>query len=124
MYGCHLGSDTPGGPLTHIKRIVTFTEKTRYIFEIQKGLDPADALSNPGLVNKLVPLERRRVPLRHMIYVGDGLTDIPCFSLMKQNGGKGFGVFDKDLGSILRAAILNRCSDIQLDREQPRREPK
>ncbi len=90
-----------------------------------------------------------------MIYVGDGLTDIPCFSMIKQGGGKGFGVFDpnsekkteaaltefletdrvismhapdyrkgKELGSILRAAVANRCSDIQLDREQPPREPR
>lgn len=89
-----------------------------------------------------------------MIYVGDGLTDIPCFSLLKASGGLGFGVFDpkqekkaktaleeflqtdrvismhapnyqkeSDLGAILRAAVANRCSAIQLQREQPRREP-
>jgi hypothetical protein len=29
-----------------------------------------------------------------MIYVGDGLTDVPCFSLIQRFGGKAFGVFD------------------------------
>ncbi len=153
VYGCHLDSDSPDGLLKHIKRVVTFTEKTRYVFEIHKGLDPDETWKNPGLVNKFVPPEKRRIPLKNMIYVGDGLTDIPCFSLLKQSGGKGFGVFDpeqekktkealeeflqtdrvismhspdyrrgKELGSILRAAVTSRCTDIQLDREQPRRE--
>jgi hypothetical protein len=29
-----------------------------------------------------------------MIYVGDGLTDVPCFSLLGKHKGRGFGVFD------------------------------
>jgi len=29
-----------------------------------------------------------------MIYLGDGLTDVPCFSLLDKMGGKGFAVFD------------------------------
>ena len=36
----------------------------------------------------------RRIPLDQMIYVGDGLTDIPCFSLVEGNGGDAFGVFE------------------------------
>jgi len=89
-----------------------------------------------------------------MIYVGDGLTDIPCFSLIKQNQGQGFGVFNpdkekktkealeeflqpdrvismhspdyrkgKDLGSMLRAAVMHAATAIQLERAQLRREP-
>lgn len=152
VYGCHLAGDTEDGPLKYIKRTVTFTEKTRYLFEINKGLDPNDTWRNPVEVNRFLPPEKRRIPLSNMIYVGDGLTDIPCFSLLKLNRGLGFGVFDPasekktkealeeflqtdrvlsmhspdyrnrgDLGSILRAAVANRCSDIQLERAQPRR---
>jgi hypothetical protein len=29
-----------------------------------------------------------------MIYIGDGLTDVPCFSLIRKNGGHAFGVFE------------------------------
>lgn len=29
-----------------------------------------------------------------MIYVGDGLTDVPCLSLLAKEGGEVFGVFD------------------------------
>jgi hypothetical protein len=152
VYGCHLAGDTEDGPLKYIKRTVTFTEKTRYLFEINKGLDPNDTWRNPVLVNSFRTPEERRVPLRNMIYVGDGMTDIPCFSLLKMNHGLGFGVFDPaserktkealeeflqtdrvlsmhspdyrngaDLGSLLRAAVLGRCTDIQLERAQPRR---
>ena len=31
-----------------------------------------------------------------MIFVGDGYTDIPCFSLIKQQGGVALGVYDRD----------------------------
>ncbi len=152
-YGSHLAGDAEDGILKYIKRSITFTEKTRYIFEIHKGISPAAAWKNPILVNKFVSPEERRIPLQNMIYVGDGLTDIPCFSLLKQSGGLGFGVFDPnresktkealeeflktdrvvsmhapdfrpgaELGAILRAAVAQRCTAIQLDRAQPRRQ--
>jgi len=153
VYGCHLTGDTEEGVLKYVKRSITFTEKTRYIFEIHKGLDPRETWRNPVLVNRFLRPEERRIPLNSMIYVGDGLTDIPCFSLLKASGGLGFGIFDPnqerktkealeqflqtdrvlsmhapnytrgtELGSLLRAAVANRCTAIQLDREQPRRQ--
>lgn len=94
IYGCHLGGDTEEGPLKYIKRTITFTEKTRYIFEINKGIPAAEGFSNPKLVNEYQAPEKRRIPLKNMIYVGDGFTDIPCFTVIKTNGGIPFGVFD------------------------------
>ena len=106
IYACQLSGDKPEGPLKHIKRCVTFTEKTRYVFEINKGLDPKTTRKNPYLVNEDVPMLERKVPLKNMIYIGDGLTDIPCFSLIKNNGGFAFGVFDpRDEGSAKRAFL-------------------
>ncbi len=93
VYACRFGSDD-SGIVRDIRRCVTFTEKTRYLFEINKGIQPEDSDNNPGLVNKDVPSSDRRVPFENMVYVGDGLTDIPCFSLVKRNGGMTFGVFD------------------------------
>ncbi len=39
-------------------------------------------------------LEDRRIPFENMTYVGDGLTDIPCFSRLRKSGGVAVGVFD------------------------------
>ncbi|MEA2058562.1 MAG: haloacid dehalogenase-like hydrolase, partial [Actinomycetota bacterium] len=33
------------------------------------------------------------VPLRHMIYIADGPSDVPCFSILNTNGGKTLGVY-------------------------------
>ena len=92
--GCEFAEDPATGCISEIKRAITFTEKTRYLFEINKGIEPKDTLKNPYLVNRDVPAGRRPVPFENMIYVGDGLTDIPCFSLLKKERGASFGVFD------------------------------
>lgn len=100
VYGCQLAGDTQEGVLRHIKRAITFTEKTRYLFEINKGLTPDAVLRDPYAVNTSVPHNQRRIRMANMVYVGDGLTDIPCFSLLKQGagdpegGGISFAVFD------------------------------
>jgi NAD(P)-dependent dehydrogenase (short-subunit alcohol dehydrogenase family) len=70
-----------------------FTDKTRFLYGINKGVDGA-IRSDPFVVNRAVDHAARRVPFEHMIYVGDGLTDIPCFSLVQNSGGQAFGVFD------------------------------
>lgn len=78
----------------YIRRCVSFTEKTRYLFEINKGIPQGESSKNPYLVNKAVAESDRRVPFENMIYVGDGLTDIPCFSVVGMGHGFAFGVFD------------------------------
>lgn len=84
----------PEDHITRIKKSVNFTEKTRYLFEINKGFEQEQTRQDPYLVNKQMDQEERRVPFENMIYVGDGLTDIPCFSLLSNMGGSRFGVFD------------------------------
>lgn len=93
-YGCQLGGDTEDGVLKYIKRSITFTEKTRYLFEINKGIDPTESRSNPYLVNQAVAEKDRRIPFANFVYVGDGMTDIPCFSLVQKMGGTASGIFD------------------------------
>lgn len=92
VYGCLLAGETENGPLRYVRRAVTFTEKVRFLFEINKGVTQEEALENPYVVNKDIPEERRPVPFENMLVVGDGRTDIPCFSLVERMEGKAFGV--------------------------------
>ncbi len=76
------------------RRIVSFTDKTRYLFHIQKGIIGSASRNKPFEVNRKIPEDRLRVPFEQMIFVGDGYTDIPCFSLIRRSGGVAFGVWD------------------------------
>ncbi|MGK8838657.1 HAD family hydrolase [Achromobacter xylosoxidans] len=84
---------TDGG-IEFPRRIVSFTDKTRYLFHIQKGIIGRDFRNKPFEVNRKVPEDRLRVPFDQMVFVGDGYTDIPCFSLIRRAGGFAFGVWD------------------------------
>jgi phosphoserine phosphatase len=105
IYACDLGEDDSTGLVRHVKRCVTFTEKTKYLFEINKGIEPKKARQNPYLVNKNVEISKRRIHFKNMFYVGDGLTDIPCFSLLKKLSGTAFGVFDPAQSKSARRAL-------------------
>ncbi|TCT02504.1 HAD family hydrolase [Paralcaligenes ureilyticus] len=85
--------DEQGG-IQFPRRVVSFTDKTRYLFHIQKGIVGAASRNKPFEVNKKVAEDKLRVPFDQMIFVGDGYTDIPCFSLIRRSGGVAFGVWD------------------------------
>jgi phosphoserine phosphatase len=103
------------GVFHRVKRPISFTDKTRYLFEINKGITAAEATQNPYKVNE--QRDDRHIPFENMIYIGDGITDIPCFSLVKDRGGRVFGVKQEersakqevilDIGSPQRAGNLN-----------------
>lgn len=71
--------------IAQVGYMIDDTSKTRAIFEINKG---------PGYpVNALVPQEDRRVPIKNMIYVADGPSDVPVCSVVNANGGRCLGVY-------------------------------
>ena len=80
--------DTPH-PISHIGYSIDNTTKTRAIFEINKGVNKNSAID----VNARVSRDQRRVPIRNMIYIADGPSDVPCFSIVNERGGKTFGVY-------------------------------
>jgi phosphoserine phosphatase len=69
---------------------VNYTTKTQYLFRINKG---AHDLSDNAAVNKYVDKRDRPVPFENMVFIGDGTTDIPCFRLVKEQGGLSVAVF-------------------------------
>lgn len=67
------------------------TTKTRALFEINKGIPKLKEIE----VNSKIPKEMRRVQFENMIYIADGPSDIPAFSVVKQNGGATFAIYPK-----------------------------
>jgi len=67
VYGCELEEAGDPPRLMYIKRAINFTEKTRYIYEINKGITPEESAKNPVLVNKDVKEENRPIPIHNMI---------------------------------------------------------
>ena len=95
IFGCAYAYDDEGRAVA-VKRAVTFTEKTKFIYSINKGISGAELRRNPYRVNDAMEQADRRVPFRNMIYVGDGPSDIPCFSMIRYLGGKAVGVTPPD----------------------------
>jgi hypothetical protein len=74
-----------------ISFIIDNTTKTRAIFEINKGVNRIKEID----VNTNIPKKDRRIPFQNMIYIADGPSDVPVFSLVNQNGGRTFGVYSR-----------------------------
>lgn len=73
------------GVIGEIGYTIDNTTKTRALFEISKGSDVD--------VNIKLPDELRRVHFINMVYVADGPSDIPAFSVINKNGGATFAVY-------------------------------
>ena len=75
-----------------IGMVIDNTTKTKAIFEINKGTN-----KNPSIdVNSNIRPEDRRIPLQNMIYIADGPSDIPSFSVVKSGGGSAYAVYNPD----------------------------
>jgi hypothetical protein len=90
VFGCKYLYDDKGEAYWP-RTIVNYTLKTQYIFRISKGVinDNDDKEINQKTIN-------RRISYQNMIYMGDGLTDVPCMILVKQQGGASIAVYEKD----------------------------
>ena len=72
------------------KLAVNFTAKTQFVYRINKGvLDVADDKT----LNASMPDDSKRVPFTNMIYIGDGLSDVPCMKMMRSYGGQAIAVY-------------------------------
>jgi len=62
--------------------VINDTSKTQYIFRINKGIEDINQS-----INDYMPESERPIPFENMLYIGDGLTDVPCMTVTKKNGG-------------------------------------
>lgn len=90
---------------------VDYTNKTQFIFKINKGIPE---VSDNRKINEFVKEDDRPVPFKRMIYFGDGETDIPCMKMVKQNGGISIAVYrpgnaekKKTAGKLIRDNRVN-----------------
>ena len=80
---------------------VDYTAKTQFLFKISKGIfSSRDAKK----VNSSMSDDKKRVLFPHMIYFGDGETDVPCMKIVGMFGGHSIAVYNPDNEKKLAAA--------------------
>lgn len=90
IYGCQFVYDEQTKEAIWPAMAINYTQKTQYIFRISKGvLDVTDEQK----LNTETKDTARSIQYRNMIYIGDGLTDIPCMQLLKDKGGKSIALY-------------------------------
>ena len=95
IWACDFAYDTEGS-LSHLKNVISFTDKTRFLYMVNKGKVGKEYLNRQYVVNEPMAPSERPVPFKNMIYIGDGPTDIPCMSLVNRMGGYVIGILGAD----------------------------
>jgi len=90
IYGCEFYFDPVTEEPIWPKLAINYTQKTQYFFRIHKG---AIDIGDDAGVNERK--QNNRVEYENMIYLGDGMTDVPCMMLIKQNGGHSIAIYQK-----------------------------
>ena len=89
IYASEFYYDENGRPVWP-KLAVNFTAKTQFVYRINKGvLD----VSDDKTLNDSMPDDSKRVPFTNMVYMGDGLSDVPCMKMMRAYGGQAIAVY-------------------------------
>ena len=107
IYACEFLYGTDGVAMWP-KLDVNFTNKTQFVYRINKGvLDVA----NDCDLNASMPDDSKRIPFTNMIYVGDGLSDVPCMKMMRAYGGQAVAVYQESN----RAGVESLLKDGRVD---------
>lgn len=101
IYACEFHYDSHG-VADFPAYVVNYTMKTQYLFRISKGaFDPNDDV----LLNQKIHDDDRYIKTRNMIYFGDGLTDVPCMRLVRENGGTAIAVYQGEKDAAAKGLL-------------------
>lgn len=91
IWGCELieSGEEDKKRISEVGYTIDNTTKTRALFEINKGVGKLKGIS----VNDKIPDDQRRIPFSQMIYIADGPSDIPAFSVVNKGGGYTIAVY-------------------------------
>ncbi len=104
-WGCEYYYNKEGEPVWP-KLAINYTQKTQFFFRIAKGV--VDVTNDNGVNEKTV---QRRIPYRNIIYMGDGMTDVACMTLVKHNGGHSIAIYpEKDSDKVRSLYSDGRCN--------------
>ena len=105
VYGCEFYYDENGLPIWP-KLAINYTQKTQFFFRIAKGVYD---LADDNSVNEKA-VKGLRVPYTNIVYIGDGMTDVACMTLVNKNRGYSIGVYtEENKESVAQIRNDNRC---------------
>lgn len=87
IFGCQFVFDSVTKEAIWPKTAINYTQKTQYLYRISKGvLD----VNDDDKINQKTP--KKRIEFKNMIYIGDGITDVPCMEIVKNAGGHAIAI--------------------------------
>lgn len=98
IYGCEFIFDKDTHEVIWPKLAINYTQKTQFFFRISKGV--FDTTDDDSVNQKS---ENRRIPYSNIVYIGDGMTDVPSMLIVKNNGGRSIAVYPKGKESKVAA---------------------
>jgi phosphoglycolate phosphatase-like HAD superfamily hydrolase len=108
IFACRMAEEDPGDGqglrLSFPKEVVGYTAKTQKLFAISKG---AWGQGQHPHVNDYLDPSQYQIPFKQMLYLGDGMSDIAAFALIKRYGGAPLAVYHPgDQASLEKARKL------------------
>ena len=104
-WGCEYYYNEEGEPVWP-KLAINYTQKTQFFFRISKGVTDT---KNDNSVNEKTP--ERRIPYKNIIYMGDGMTDVACMTLVKHNEGTSIAIYpEKESDKVRDLYKDGRCN--------------
>ena len=102
IFACQYYFDEKSGEAVWPKIAINYTQKTQYIFRISKAA--YDETDNKKVNDKM---NDRVITYQNMIYFGDGITDIPCMTFVKKQGGTSIAVYTKGQKNKVTGLLLD-----------------